>query len=552
MRTRIAALAGLVLLAAAPALTRAADAKSDKPALVVAVKSVDGLIADAKYIATLAGKEEEANQAEKTLQNLVGGPKGLEGLDAKKPMGLYARINEDDPQKSEVVLLLPIADEEAFVKLLKRQDKIQVEKKAEDGSYQVNVESIPFPLYLRFANHYAYVTGPTKAGVDKDRLLAPDEVLPEKTTSLASVVLHVDQIPEKYKDAAVSYVAEEAAKERKKEHGEETDAQKAFRVAASEQAEKLVKSIIEDGGDLTAAIDVDREAGEFSMSASFAGKPGSKLAEGIEELGNKKSVGAGLVGADSALYGSVNIALPESLRKPLSDVIDELVEKGLAEAKKKGAGEVAEGVVKAVLPTLKAGELDAGFTLNGPGPKGFYAVVIGLKVRKGDDIEAAFKDALKKLPEKDREKFKIDVEKAGDVNIHSVTPDEKEDENARKTLGKDPTVYFAFRDDAVLLARGEGALDALKEALTTKPKAGPTVQLEASMSRLSTGANNQFPGADAAAKKAFKDGKKDKVRFIVAGGKALTVKLSMDAPVVTFSALVQEAQQKDKEKDQDK
>ena len=175
MRTRIAALAGLVLLAAAPALTRAADDKADKPALVVAFKSLDGLIADAKYIATLADKEEEAKQAEKTLQSLVGGPKGLEGVDAKKPIGLYARINEDDPQKSEVVLLLPIADEDAFVKLLKRQDKIQVEKKAADGSYQVNAETIPFPLYLRFANHYAYVTGPTKAGLDKDRLLAPDE-----------------------------------------------------------------------------------------------------------------------------------------------------------------------------------------------------------------------------------------------------------------------------------------------------------------------------------------------------------------------------------------
>ncbi len=552
MRTRIAALAGLVLLAAAPALTRAADAKSDKPALVVAVKSVDGLIADAKYVATLAGKEEEANQAEKTLQSLVGGPKGLEGVDAKKPMGLYARINEDDPQKSEVVMLLPIADKEAFVKLLKRQDKIQVEKQAEDGSYQVNVESIPFPLYLRFAHHYAYVTGPTKAGIDKDRLLAPDEVLPEKSKSLVSVVLHVEQIPEKYKDAAVSYVAEEAAKERKKEHGEETNAQKAFRLAASEQGEKLVKSIIEDGGDLTAAIDVDREAGELSMSASFSGKPGSKLAEGIEELGNKKSFAAGLVGADSALNAVVNIALPEGLRKPLSNVIDELVEKGLAEAGQKGQREAAEALVKAVLPTLKAGELDAGFTLDGPGRKGFYAIVIGLKVRDGDEIEKAVKDALKKAPEKDREKVKLDVDKAGGVNIHSVVPDEKEDENSTKMLGKNPTVYFAFRDDAILLARGEGALDALKEALTSKPKVGAVARLEVSMSRLSAGANSQFPGAGDAAKKAFKDGKKDKVRFAVEGGKALTVKLSMDAPVVTFSALVQEAQEKNKEKDQDK
>ena len=248
----------------------------------------------------------------------------------------------------------------------------------------------------------------------------------------------------------------------------------------------------------------------------------------------------------------MNVALPPSLRKPLSEVLDELVTKGLAEAQQKGQRDAAEAFVKAVLPTLKAGELDAGFDLRGPGPKGLYAVVIGMKVQKGQDIDKAVHDALKNLPEKDREKMKLDVAKAGGVSIHSAVPDDKGDANTVKTLGEDSTVYFAFRDDAVLIARGEEALDALKEALTAKPKAGATVGLEASMSRLATGANNQMPGAADAAKQAFKDGKKDKVRISLEGGKALTIKLSMDAPVITFSALTAEAQQKAAPKDQDK
>ena len=549
MRTRIATLAGLVLLAAVPALSRAAD---DKPALVVAFKSLDGLIADAKYIATLANKEEEAKQTEKMLKSLVGGPKGLEGVDSKKPMGLYARISEDDPQKSEAVLLLPIVDEDAFLKLLKRQDKLKVEDKADDDTYQINAENVPVPIFIRFANGYVYATGPTKAGVAKDRLLAPDKVLPANSTGLVSLVLHGDQVPAKYKDAAVSYIAEEAAKDRKKEHPDETPAQKSFRLAASDEAEKLIKSVIEDGGDLTASIAVDQAAGELSASVSFAGKPGSKLADSIEELAAKKSVGAGLIASDSALNGVLNMALPPALNKPLSDVLDELVTKGLAEAQEKGQREAAEALVKAVLPTLKAGEMDAGFDLRGPGPKGRYAVVIGLKVQKGQDIDKAVQDALKNLPEKDREKLKFDVAKAGGVSIHSAVPDDKGDDNTVKTLGEDPTVYFAFRDDAVLISRGEGALDALKEALTAKPKAGATAGMEVSMSRLATGVNNQTPGAAEAAKQAFKDGKKDKVRFSVEGGKALTVKFSMDAPVITFSALTAEAQQKAAPKDNDK
>ncbi len=41
--------------------------------------------------------------------------------------------------------------------LKKKQDKIKVEDKAKDETYQVNVENVPFPFFIRFANDYAYV-----------------------------------------------------------------------------------------------------------------------------------------------------------------------------------------------------------------------------------------------------------------------------------------------------------------------------------------------------------------------------------------------------------
>ena len=72
------------------------------------------------------------------------------------------------------------------------------------------------------------------------------------------------------------------------------------------------------------------------------------------------------------------------------------------------------------------------------------------------------------------------------------------------------------------------------------------------MNRLVASMTKDHPAAPDVAKKAFKDGKKDKVRFVVEGGKALTIKISMDAPVVTFAALMAEAEQQNKTKDQDK
>jgi hypothetical protein len=550
MRTRFFPLAGLLLLAAAPSLVRAAD---EKPALVVAFKSLDGLISDAKYISELAGKEEEAKQAEAMLKNLLGDRKGLEGVDPKKPIGLYARINADDPKDSEVVLLIPVADEDALLNLLKKQDKIKVEDKADDGSYRVNIENVPFPFFLRFANNYAYVTGVTKAALAKDRLLAPDKVLPAKTTSLASVVLRMEQIPEKYRDLVITGMEQQLAKEKEKEQPNETPPAKAFRLALIDEMGGMVKSVLEDGAELSMSMDVDRDAGELSTALRFTGKSGSALAGNLADLGNKKSVGASLIGANSAANLVFNVALPENLRKSLSAAVDEGVKKGLADAAAKGQREAVEKVVKALLPTLKAGELDAGFDLRGPGAKDLYTLVMGLKVKEGGEIEKLVRNAIKSLPEKEQEKVKFDVAKAGDVGIHRFISDlSLSEENSKRMFGDNPEVYFAFRDDALLTAIGVDGLAALKEIVAAKPKAGAMLQMEASMNRLAAQLTKDHPAAPDAAKKAFKDGKKDKVWFAVEGGKALSVKISMDAPVVTFAALMAEAEQQNKSKDQEK
>ena len=252
-----------------------------------------------------------------------------------------------------------------------------------------------------------------------------------------------------------------------------------------DQMADLVKSIVSDGGDLTASIDVDQSAGELSASASFSGKSGSKLAETIADLGNKKSVGASLIGENSAANALFNVALPEGLRKAFSDAVDDAVKKGLADAAEKGQREAAEAVVKAIMPTVKAGELDGGFDLRGPNSKGLYTLLMGLKVKNGGEIEKVFRDAVKAAPEKDQKSIKLDVAKSDGVGIYQLIPDAKQaDENSKRLFGDNPEIYFAFRDDALLIAGGQDGLDAIKEALAARPKSGATIQMEASMSRL--------------------------------------------------------------------
>src|SRR2546423_865106 len=222
-----AALLGLAVIAvAAPAADRPAKAAKDaKPTLVVHLSSLANLLEDARYLARMAGKEEEARQAEKLFQRQTGG-KELEGIDVKKPMGLYGYVESDLPD-SRAVLLVPVADQKA-----------------------------------------------------KD--------LPN-----------------------------------------ETAAQKASRLAVLDDLTNRFKHLLDEGGEVALRLNVNRDSGDLNLALSLAGKPASTMARNIAALGKVQGLGAGLLGADSALNILVHLTLPENLRKALDPVIEEGIRKGL-------------------------------------------------------------------------------------------------------------------------------------------------------------------------------------------------------------------------------
>ena len=57
------------------------------------------------------------------------------------------------------------------------------------------------------------------------------------------------------------------------------------------------------------------------------------------------------------------------------------------------------------------------------------------------------------------------------------------DQKTKGAFGEGP-VYFAVRDDAIMVSLGDCALLALKEALTSKPAASKVLQFEGSVLRL--------------------------------------------------------------------
>ena len=81
---------------------------------------------------------------------------------------------------------------------------------------------------------------------------------------------------------------------------------------------------------------------------------------------------------------------------------------------------IAEKLMTAFSPTLKAGNVDFAAGLIGPNSQGMYTFIIGGKVEKGLLIEKSIKEAVKLLPDQFQEYVGFDAEEVAGTKIHAV------------------------------------------------------------------------------------------------------------------------------------
>jgi hypothetical protein len=537
------ALAGLVLLTGA---VRSADEaeSSFKPAILVRVKPIDELIADARYLVKQAGREEEAKQFEQMLKAAKKGSKGLKGIDTKKPIGLYGSPAAQLP-RSQAVLLVPIADEKTFLDFLENVD-LKPEKD-DTGLYTLTLPVSPFPVQFRFANGYLYGTAKFS---EKGSLPANDK-LPLPATVLAggggllSVTVNIDRIPMQLRELGITGSSTELDKLKDQAPLGESEAHKKFREAVLEEAAVQFKSVLTDGGAVMFKLDVDREKNDLSLSFSFGAKEGSSLAKNIAHLGTAKSVAAGIIGSSAAIDGLLHLSLPENIRKALGPLVDEGFKKAL-DQQDAGARELLTPLADALKATAKHGALDFGVSVRGPAKNGKFTFVAGARVQHGDAIEKAIKDVVNKLPEEVKKPIKLDVAEADGVQIHRITPDPDHVKSEVKAMFGEGPVYVAIRKDALIVTLGENALDAIKEAIASKAKAAKIAHVEVSLRQVAKQMTAEHPTAPEAAKKAFKEEGSDKVRLSVTGGNQIEVKLNVKGAIIAFAALLDKAKKEEK------
>jgi hypothetical protein len=536
MRTRVLLSAALLGLLAVPGLPRAAEPKSAGPTVVLRVKSLDGILDDFAYVARAAGKEEEAKQLQKMVLAQAGA-KGLKGIDRTKPLGLYATVGKTAGE-STAVGLIPVADEDAILALL---DNLNLKaEKGDDGLYTVTSDKSPAPVYFRFANGYAYVTVQNKDALDKAGLPAPGEVLPAGENALLSLTAHLDRVPEPLKKLFLEQMQDKVDEGKKQRDPMETDAQHAVKEETADELAGVIAAVVKDGRALEARIDVDRTADELVAELSLDALPKTDLAGTIHNLAGVKSLFAGLAGRHAAFDVQARLAVPQRGLKVLGEALDEQARKELLKETDKAKREQGEKLLKALLPTFKAGELDVGVSIRGPAADKTYTVVGGMKVKDGEGINKAVRDLVAGLPEDKRKEVHFDAAKAGSVAIHKVDVSDP-DAKTRDAFGPNAEGYFAFRPDALVFAVGGNALAAVKEAVALEPKPGAPFLLDMELARMAPLMEHDNPGAVKAAEDAFRTGRDaDRLHIGLEGGKALRLSARITPQAVLFFSQVKE------------
>jgi hypothetical protein len=536
MRHRLATWIALIGLVVLPAIARPEGA-SDKPTIVVRLASIDSLTADVLYLADLVGQGEKAKEGLAAL-DAQKDRDGLKGVDTKKPLGLYGTVGPKGAQEDAVaVLLVPVTSEDAVVNFVGALRGTKPSKDA-DGVYSVAIGLPMFgTVYGRFTDGYCYISN-TKAALDKEKLLSPADVLPAGKVGLVSATVQLDKLPKNMKDLMLSRIDLHLANARDKGKPGESEQEAKLRKLVIDEAFGQIKALLRDGAAVDLRVEVDPTAGDLGLSFSVAAKSGSELATAISDLATRKSLAASLIGRNSASSLQLHLGLPAKLKNSLGEVLDQLEKKAMAEAPDDNAREVVGLLAKAILPTLKAGELDSGFDLRGPSGSGHYTFIAGSRVSGGEAIDKAIHKVIDKVPGGLAGVVQLDAEKAGSATIHRINVPDLPPE-LTDVLGNSP-LYIAVRDDAVLMVMGDKGLETIKELAASSARPGPIVGVTSSVGRLVPLLEKTNKPAGDAAKKALGKGDNDKVRLVIQGGEALEIKITAKGQLLKFAAAMKD------------
>ncbi len=412
---------------------RAAD-----PIIVVSVKSLNELIADATYLGETVGQPALPALLLGGLNQFTGGQE-LEGLDPARPIGAFMSLNESgDPDMP--VVFVPVKNRKQFAGTL---GKIFEKKETKEG---ITEYALPNgnPLFGIDDGEW-YFLSPNPAGLDD----LPKPALLVKSKADIAIEIDVEKIPKKFKDQALIGAEQGGRAKEPANEGERI---------GQEIGIALVKSLITDTARYSISIDIDSQEKFVAIDTSLTARRGTPLAAAFDSYSKVKSAFTDLVTDDTV--ASFVMAAPVS--KEIQQGFSSAFEEGFKEASQKGNNKKDEKEARKVANAMKAAFGEAiDFAIVANNRRGKLQLVGAVGVENGDDLSDLFDELAAKAEDPS---LKLNAAEHNEVGIHAVTP-KIADPQAKKLFGANSVLNFAIDSDRIVFSFGSQALNGVKAAL---------------------------------------------------------------------------------------
>lgn len=525
----------LVGCALQPALVSAADEL--KPVAIIAGEGYDELMSDIGLVGKLTDNPTLDQQIDGILKFATQG-QGVAGLDTKRPWGLV--VNTDGVEFLPVAFL-PVVN---LKQLLASLGPVIGDAKANGEIYEVRKNNQS--LFLKEVGGWAFAAQSpgALADVPKDPAGLIDALA--KAYDLA-VVIKVQNIPEVFRELAISQLKTGVATGVARKEGETQEAFDSRKKMVQDQIDELIE-VINDTEQLTLGWKLDSKTVSTYFEVKVTATSGSKMAKQIGQQTNLKSAFTAFLQPDAAFTVTGSATLPAEKQATMSNQLDVLKTNlqneiddsdDIADEDKPLAKQTAGEMLEVLRKTVASGKLDAGLTVE---LKDTLSAAVGFYVTDPAAFEASFKKLAAALEKKGVgiPQPKWDAAKIGAVRFHLMDLPLAGNEDASDVLGDSPTLAVGIGPQTVYLSISEGGKDGLDLMRKILAKAGteqPTVpiQVNADLGQILAFAakKSDAPDVDKLAETAQKSDGKDHIRFrATPQSSSMTYRLELDEAVL--------------------
>ncbi|OHB84750.1 MAG: hypothetical protein A2V98_23525 [Planctomycetes bacterium RBG_16_64_12] len=457
----------ILLGASSVVAAEAQTSRSTGPQPVLTV-SLSGFRAIKKDLQSLA---QASGTPQLMMPLMMLGPQGPAGLDATKPWGAVVQA---DGQQFVMYAFLPVTDIGQLLGSLKAfAPNAELPEPDAEGVYEFEMPDRKLVLAEKGGWAFLADSRETLANVPKD----PVPLLGGLNESYAVAVrATVKNVPESMRQNVLGPLQMGLAMGQQ-QLPEESDEQYAIRKKMMARSMEEFTKLVNETDSLMIGLAVDPQSNALRLDVETTAMEGTDSAAEYASLGEAKSNLAGFFLPEAAMTALFAGTMPESDAAQLTDVIDTLGSKALADLddqdlsdnERKLAKQVLGDLIDVIRATVESRRIDAAFAALASADS--LNLVAGGFVADAAKLEKLFKQMVHIGLAEDpgmEQAITLDAEEHQGVRLHTVSIPADAlpgDDLPAMIVGENLTAAVGFSDQAAYLAIGPQSIDTLKQAI---------------------------------------------------------------------------------------